>query len=489
MKKSFAFIAALAALVSCNKVEGTLEEKTVNVSVDAVLPEAVKAQFGTLTSGAYPMVWTDSESALIIEFADGVKKELGFSSYTKTSDTQASFGFELPEKAASNYDYYVTTPFAGTTMCGARNGGTPPSGFEGAISYALLHAANVQTPLADAPDPTTHIMVASQKGLAAQPEKLSLSFQSVVSYGKMKITEFPALAAGETVSKIVITAPVGTLMRGRIWRNPDGSLKEYSTGAQSNFINVDPKNITFNTTGFDVWFTTFPFALKKDDVLDVSVTTNVKTYTASITLSKALKFEEGKVSSFTYNWTKGQPEPGGDKVLTFDFTGEAQEGWPTAAGWNGTTVKGSSKTCTFTLSEKEKYDFTLCEPVFAVGCKIYWDNANHYFAFGAQYRYLAFPLIEGYAIKEAKCTVAKAISTSAVAIMDHFFTTEQDAKDAASDDVTAYCVAPQSWNAASGTIRTYTIGATDPAKQYYLYCKSKGAAMAKLVLTYSPVEE
>ena len=493
MKKSLALFAAIAALISCSKVEGTITGKTVSVGVDAALSEITKAQFGAFTDDHYPLVWNaEGETALLVEFADGAKKEVAATSYVRISDKKASFGFVLPAKEASNYDYYMIAPFPGQNSGnGGRTGGDSniPAGFNSVASYALPHATATQTPLADAPDPTTHIVLASDKGKTSQGGSLSMNFQSVVSYGKMKITGFPALESGETVSKIVITAPTGTLMRGRLFRDAEGSIVPFSSGAQSCFVNVDPKNITFNTTGFDVWFTTFPFALKAGDKLDVSVATNKGSYNASITLSKALEFKEGVVSSFTYNWTKGQPQPGGDKVLTFDFTGDPQEGWPTAAGWNGTSAKGSSRTCTYKISETESYDFKLQEPVFAAGCKIYWDSTNHYFAFGAQYRYLSIPLIEGYAISKAECTVAKAISTSAVAIMDHFFTTENEAKNAASDDVTAYCVAPQSWNVTAGTVRTYEIKATDPAKQYYIYCKSKGAAMSKLTLTYSPVEE
>ena len=310
MRKSAIAIMALTALLSCTKAEQA--GRTVNmhsIAADASVTECVKSSFGEFSGLSYPLEWDGTEKALLTEFADGLRSETGSTAFTKQTPQKGRFSFTLPKREASTYDYGAVVPYLGSDFCGARTKGsaTVPEGFGNAISYALLHESKVQTPLAQAPDPTTHILLASVSALDSQPDNLSFPFESAVAYGKMKITGFPALEAGEVPQSITISAPKGTIMRGRLWRNPDGTTIAYSKNAQSDYIRIDPKNISFNTTGFDVWFTTFPFEMYAGSRLEVHVTTNRKTATASIALSKPLSFSEGKVSSFTFNWAKGQP--------------------------------------------------------------------------------------------------------------------------------------------------------------------------------------
>ncbi len=161
--------------------------------------------------------------------------------------------------------------------------------------------------------------------------------------------------------------------------------------------------------------------------------------------------------------------------LEFDFTTEPQEGWPTEKGNAETNL---NKTVAFNLNGVS-YDFILMEAPGSKGEKIYWQHNDNgkFFVLEAQYRYLGLPIINGYALKTVDCTIGKQVGTTASYI------TSSIGGITANDHPTTDTPA-QSWNKEPGTVLTYEVNATDAAKQYYLYCKSKGTYLSKLKLTY-----
>lgn len=459
-------------LVACNKVDAPKETGEIKVSINAE-NNLTKVLFGDLVDGKRQVTWNETgEDLKLWEFADGVYTQSPTSSAFErvaSDPTKASFDATLAEKEGTSFDYMAIYPAASSRTA-------DKSGHPSCISYALsVTATDMQKPTATTPDKGWMVLTATSKGHSAQPAELDLTFEHQTAYGKMTFKNFP-LADGEVLQSVNVTGPTGKYFTGRRWLDvATGEITPYSATAQKNTFTIDASGLTANSTSFDIWFSVLPVDLAQDEVLTVTAVTSQNTRIAEITLPRALNFKKGEVASFSVNWSNYLNT---DKVLVFDFSGStAQEGWPTNTWGEG---YGQRMTCTYVLSETESYQFELIEPGFATGGKIYWNTSAKYFFFG-KYRYLGLPLISGYVLKKVDCTVAKAVTSSAVAIMDHVYS------PASAADPDSYAVAAQSWNVAAGTVKTYEINATSDSQQYYLYCKnpSGGTCFTKLVLTYA----
>ena len=167
------------------------------------------------------------------------------------------------------------------------------------------------------------------------------------------------------------------------------------------------------------------------------------------------------------------PAPAETMELEFDFATAAQDGWPME---KGDSESNMNKTVTYTLDGKP-YNFILLEAPGSKGEKIYWKS-EEFFVLEAQYRYLGLPIVDGYALTTVDCTVGKQVAQTASYVTSSI-------GGITANDHPATDTAAQSWNKEVGTVITYEVNATDAAKQYYLYCKSKGTYMSKLKLTYT----
>lgn len=167
------------------------------------------------------------------------------------------------------------------------------------------------------------------------------------------------------------------------------------------------------------------------------------------------------------------------KVLTFDFTTEPQEGWPTAVPTGSTN--NLNKTVVYNL-DGVAYDFILMEAPGSKGEKVHWQYSDEkkYFVLDAQYRYLGLPLVEGYALQVVTCTVGNQVSGTA-----SYVTSEIGGITADTHPRTD--TAAQSWNVPAGTEIVYEVNATDATTQWYLYCKARNCAVSHIKLAYKPL--
>jgi len=504
MKKITLFVAALAAVCSCNKSEVPTVEAQNNgeafiITAESVVCDQTKVTMGEKTGSVYPISWSESGERVflreVVRDTDPAKTttaDTGSVSFTKIDAKTAKFVFQLaPQTKETVYDYAAVYPcnpdgIKKDLTHGVRQGG---SDAKNRVSYMLNHTVS-QVPLADRPDPTTHILMAVDTSRSAQAESLNLNFKYVVGFGKMTVKNFPALASGETVSKITVTVPVAQKMTGRKYHyfkaNTDGSHKAgdiipYSSTTVMNYVMIDPKNITFNTTGFDVWFTTYPIELVKDDIVSLKVETSDSTYTANIALSKALKFQSGVVSEFIYDYEKGQPKKE-TKTLTFDFENTALTDWPTATGWANDSCK---MVCTFPL-DKVNYEFTL-QSCTAKDVKIWYGVSGSSVTsiiLGGRYRYLGFPVLTGYKLVkfEAPLSLTSSKSSRKIAIVDYVEMTVADP---------AYNVGGCTNSVVANTpnaVTTFNLTGTKANTRYYLYCALTSWGTNKITLTYEKVD-
>lgn len=193
-----------------------------------------------------------------------------------------------------------------------------------------------------------------------------------------------------------------------------------------------------------------------------------------------------------------EPDPGTDPgtdpatpdadalTLTFDFTGQPFEGWPTAAKY---THEEGGIECKYPLNGVD-YIFVPADCGTASAGQAFWqppvDDKPGYFAFNAQYRYLGLPALEGYALIKVECHNVQLGSVTAAAKIG---ITSLINATAAHPAESAYVSggALQTWETEWGKTYTYNLGGTTANTRYYIYAYAKGA-VDTITLTYNPVK-
>lgn len=168
--------------------------------------------------------------------------------------------------------------------------------------------------------------------------------------------------------------------------------------------------------------------------------------------------------------------------LSFSFTGDPYEGWPTAAKY--THVDGGVE-CVYPLNGVN-YVFVPADCNTASAGQAFWqppvDGKPGYFAFNAQYRYLGLPKLEGYTLIRVICHNVKLSATvPKVGIVKSIATSASHP----AEDAYVAGGAIQSWDAEGGQEYTYKLSGTEANTRYYIYAYAKGA-VDRIDLIYNP---
>lgn len=168
------------------------------------------------------------------------------------------------------------------------------------------------------------------------------------------------------------------------------------------------------------------------------------------------------------------------KELTFDFSSKtALPGWPTAD--KRTHVDGGI-TCTYPLGGQD-YVFTLADCLGADSDRVYWHSSG-YIILAAQYRYFGMPALEGYKLTKVIATHATTAKERMVGIAKQIEATATH-PDAAGGHGYVVGGEPQNFNEQYHDY-TFNLEETEANKVYYIYQKTSGSGISKLVLTYMP---
>ena len=298
-------MASLTTIVACtveidleNEGINTSSPETITLTVNAGFPET-KTVFGALDGAQYPIKW--SSTGEIINLAEVYTPAVGdpvvaafpSTGYTlSNSDATAKFTVDLTEKtSAGTYDYRVIYPSSAFTD-------VVPS-----YSDVSIVIPDEQTPTPTSPDPAATVLYAAVTGLSAQPTStLDLAFSHVTAYGKMTIKNANSvIGPGEAIESVSISVPAGGVYY--YWASGN-TASINATKTESVTIKTDNLDTSGN---FDAWFACTPYSLAIGDRLTVSVKTDVSNYVRHITLTKALAFVSGQVSSFGVDMSSAIP--------------------------------------------------------------------------------------------------------------------------------------------------------------------------------------
>ena len=494
MKKYLSILAAFAAIVACTKTQDPTPGPTPEPE-----PAVVDVVSTATLVGNDIFEWNAAEVTylrLVVMPANGsdtTTAHIASTSFTRKSANVGEYKFTLDTvKTAGVYNYVAVYPSLadpkGSPTHGVRYGGTDS---KNRVSYILNHTVN-QVPAADGPERSTFICMAQNTGLTAQPENLPLEFRPVVGFAKMTVKNFPALATGETVSKITVTAPAEKIMTGRVYHYfrdaagyKAGDVIKYNDANVKNYVMIDPKNITFNTTGFDVWFTSFPVELAAGEALALKVETSASEYTANLSLAGGLKIEAGKVAAFEYDYEAGQPKAE-TMTLTFDFS-TCPAGWPSGSE-EYKSKDHTTKTHPYVLGGTT-YTFTtaVCLDLAATSTRsIAWGfdgtNAQSYFVSQPE-RFFGLPAIEGWKLITFKFTQACSSNTSRKVCITSAVTNQTKQSEAYVQGGEPQAVTGQ------GTEYTFNLSGTAANTVYYFAPTAKGNGFATITLVYEKVKK
>lgn len=278
-------IAALALASSCNKnlnTDGAAPDgyirKTVHISASELL--SGKASFGENTGDGYPVFWSEGDKVLLS--INGAKAQ-EITVKPEGDGSTADFGtleLNLPENGP--VEIFVST---NTTVASGGRTGT--------IKYSQTENES-QTPSGNSCDPSSIIIYASKtyENAAAVPKDIRLDFAHYTAYGKMTISGI-SLNGGETVKYVEIQTPLG--------QNIGGSVTIGEEGASHTSITLRGIGDLSNP----VWFAIAPAELNSSEALYVHVVTSENRHFEKILncSSRALKFQTGRVSKFTVNFS------------------------------------------------------------------------------------------------------------------------------------------------------------------------------------------
>lgn len=276
MKKTLLFtaLAAVLALVSCNKEENqALPKVTKTVHFTAAAPET-KALFSTPNGNTYPVLWTENDTKvdLLVNYDNNNKltPELVRSDDNKT----ATFSADV-EAEGDAYTFVAVSP--ANSVISANNtdkrfGISVPTG---------------QASTAGSPDPKAIMLYAKSDDYKSFQSNVSMDFHHITGYFHLVFTDYAAALDGATVSSVTINAD--KVLAGRIFFFPgDGHMEENGTSGSG--------TVTATTSSLDnVWMGVAPVNLS-NETMTIVVNTDKGTITKSIQFGANAVLSSGKIA-------------------------------------------------------------------------------------------------------------------------------------------------------------------------------------------------
>ena len=334
---------AVLALASCQKNEFVPEYTTTEglsfSSVKPVLEDETKTAWngssiqwskGDAIRVAYTCdgVWQNADGTATADETSGSKTAKVYKSNSLSADAETA-QFTVPGDftgtAAGTYVFYGAYP---ASAC------TDGTGFSVAPSLTVT-IPSTQTPAAESFDSAADFMLGTSantyKGIPK--EAVSMSWDRMVAHAQLTFKTLNGFTAGETISKVELTADSEADMVGKHYINLDTRIVTKSSSTVANALTINGTNISVDETGtFVAWASFLPCTVKS---LTVVVTTDIATYTREIA-SCELVFKKNARNVLAINMSSAIREEFGVASLPFEETFDA------ITTGNSTSTNGSS---------------------------------------------------------------------------------------------------------------------------------------------------
>ena len=334
------------AMASCQKNEFVPEYTTSKgltfTSVKPVLEDETKTAWtgtsiqwskGDAIRVAYTRdgVWQNADGTATADEASGSKTAKVYQSTSLSADAETA-QFTVPEyftgTAEGRYVFYGAYP---ASAC------TDGTGFSYAPSLTVT-IPSTQTPAADSFDSAADFMLGTSANTytGIPKEAVSMSWDRMVAHAQLTFKTLNGFTAGETISKVELTADSEADMVGKHYINLDTRIVTKSSSTVANALTINGTNISVDEKGtFVAWASFLPCTMKS---LTVVVTTNKATYTREIA-SCDLVFKKNARNVLAVNMSSAIREVIGVASLPFEETFDAIiTGNSTSTGGSGTKV-------------------------------------------------------------------------------------------------------------------------------------------------------
>ena len=276
-------------------------------------------------------VWQNADGTATADEPKGSKTAKMYQSTSLSADAETA-QFSVPGdfkgKAEGSYVFYGAYP---ASAC------TDGSNFKYAPSLTVTIPAT-QTPAADSFDSAADFMLGTSVNTytGIPTEAVSMSWDRMVAHAQLTFKTLNGFTAGETISKVELTADSKADMVGTHFIYLDTKNVAKPTSTVANALTINGTNISVDETGtFVAWASFLPCTVKS---LTVVVTTNKATYTREIA-SCDLVFKKNARNVLAVNMSSAIREVIGVASLPFEETFDAIiTGNSTSTGGSGTKV-------------------------------------------------------------------------------------------------------------------------------------------------------
>lgn len=464
MKHSFYYYFSAAASLLLAACTSQLEnDKTEFIpgptSFTAVMEgDDTKAVIGLNGSNKPQTFWENGDAINVFSSAvSGSTAGFKFATSLSANSTSAEFTYSGDDFPLGE-QYFATYPYRSNTR---------------GVNYTDLRLAGLQIPASQTLVPGSFDKNAALSVAYVDGGSNTLFFQNGTALLKFRVSESNIVDGRIEVDKA--DAISGTFRAVIDASTKNLTVEKYTASGvtQYNYVDFSLGGSTALSTGTDYYVAVAPVALTTD--LKIYLNGNlVKT----INSSNLAALERNKI----YNLgTLTTPSTPAEKVLRFDFSGDALTGWPTSDKWQ--TGPGELD-CTYPLYGTD-YHFFLTDCGNGSQARVAWVKASGGLILFATWRYVGLPAIAGYKLVKVSGTMCLSSKTRKAAIVKNVVA---DNTQGTITDLHEFVSGGESaeWST-KGTTYTFNLSDTEGNTMYYFLCTNTSVGVSDLTLTYVPI--
>lgn len=298
--KSLMLIAAAAmTFTSCqkeNKAQVNDGKGTVKVNFTSVA-DGTKTYFGDRTTDKYPTLWTGDEKVGITYLDTDLDNEGNNVVEVNGKGETTTFSAELAEPSSKEGSIFVFSPWYKGNYTDADAGGFTRYSSTNKNANVAIPTTQVSTPTSC--DPKAQLLVAKYDFTNGVANNVDVIFTHATAYGKVTINGVDAKIKTVKIDfgqNVTGTGLYYYTADNEQYGNKAGELKA-GNKYNNTYVEIDNSKYPCDKT---FWFGIPAISCEGKTVVVTVTDENDKEYTKAITSeSKVLKFEQGKISSFT----------------------------------------------------------------------------------------------------------------------------------------------------------------------------------------------
>ena len=298
--KSLMLIAAAAmTFTSCqkeNKAQVNDGKGTVKVNFKSVA-DGTKTYFGDRTTDKYPTLWTGDEKVGITYLDTDLDNEGNNVVEVNGKGETTTFSAELAEPSSKEGSIFVFSPWYKGNYTDADAGGFTRYSSTNKNANVAIPTTQVSTPTSC--DPKAQLLVAKYDFTNGVANNVDVIFTHATAYGKVTINGVDAKIKTVKIDfgqNVTGTGLYYYTADNEQYGNKAGELKA-GNKYNNTYVEIDNSKYPCDKT---FWFGIPAISCEGKTVVVTVTDENDKEYTKAITSeSKVLKFEQGKISSFT----------------------------------------------------------------------------------------------------------------------------------------------------------------------------------------------